>query len=203
MPAKPMQRRSFCPLKAESSGSIPDGATTPICNESADEVFASLQDFSWSYTDGVRIWIAAVGARPRKGFDDLVRIYLDRIAATSKSGVESPLFRSEDALWHTVERERARSAPLLVLLDEHGKQMPSEDFARWLGRERDDGRQLIVFAIGPAGGWSEESRQRAAVLLSLGKMTQAHELARVVIAEQIYRALTILAGHPYHRSGSR
>jgi 23S rRNA (pseudouridine1915-N3)-methyltransferase len=77
--------------------------------------------------------------------------------------------------------------------------MPSADFAQWLGRERDQGRQLIIFAIGPANGWSDESRKRAAQLLSLGPMTMAHELARVVLAEQIYRALTILAGHPYHR----
>jgi 23S rRNA (pseudouridine1915-N3)-methyltransferase len=89
---------------------------------------------------------------------------------------------------------------MLVLLDERGKQMGSEDFAKWLGRERDDGRQLVIFAIGPANGWSDESRKRASLLLSLGKMTQAHELARVVIAEQVYRALTILAGHPYHRA---
>jgi 23S rRNA (pseudouridine1915-N3)-methyltransferase len=147
----------------------------------------------------VRIWIAAVGARPRKGFEDLARIYLDRIAGYLKSGVESPLFRSEESLLEAVDRERARTAPMLVLLDEHGRQMGSEDFAQWLERERDEGRQLIIFAIGPAGGWSDASRKRASLLLSLGKMTQAHELARVVMAEQVYRALTILAGHPYHR----
>jgi 23S rRNA (pseudouridine1915-N3)-methyltransferase len=153
----------------------------------------------------VKIWIAAIGARPREGFDELARLYLDRIAPLlpGKSGVDAPLFRSEEALWEAIERERARTTPLIVLLDERGKTMHSEDFAQWLGRERDEGRQLIVFAIGPADGWSAASRKRAALLLSLGPMTMAHELARVVLAEQIYRALTILAGHPYHRSGAQ
>jgi 23S rRNA (pseudouridine1915-N3)-methyltransferase len=151
----------------------------------------------------VRIWIAAIGSRPRDGFDDLARLYLERIAAllpgTAQVAATAPLYRSEVALWEAIDRERARTPPLLVLLDERGKQMPSADFAQWLGRERDQGRQLIIFTIGPAAGWSDESRKRAAIRLSLGPMTLAHELARVVLAEQIYRALTILAGHPYHR----
>jgi 23S rRNA (pseudouridine1915-N3)-methyltransferase len=146
-------------------------------------------------------------------------MYLDRMtpllpSAGAKASVEAPVFRSEEALWDAVERERARTAPLVVLLDEHGKTMASETFAAWLGRERDEGRQLIIFAVGPADGWA---RQRSAinvqrfekgkgtavdsqaVLLSLGPITMAHELARLVLCEQVYRALTILKGHPYHR----
>ncbi len=76
--------------------------------------------------------------------------------------------------------------------------MTSETFAAWLGSRRDEGAQRIVFAIGPASGWSEEARQKAYLLFSLGPLTFAHALARVVIAEQLYRAFTILAGHPYH-----
>jgi 23S rRNA (pseudouridine1915-N3)-methyltransferase len=155
----------------------------------------------------MKLWIAAVGSRPRDAFEDLVRVYLDRIApllpGSAKTALDAPVFRSEDALWEAVERERTRTAPMLVLLDERGKQMTSETFAKWLGRERDEGRQLIVFAIGPADGWSEDSRKRATERLSLGPMTLAHELARVVLCEQVYRALTILAGHPYHRAGSK
>jgi 23S rRNA (pseudouridine1915-N3)-methyltransferase len=76
--------------------------------------------------------------------------------------------------------------------------MSSEAFAAWLGAKRDEGAQQLVFAIGPANGWSDAARQRASLLLSLGPMTLAHALARLVAAEQIYRAFTILAGHPYH-----
>lgn len=76
--------------------------------------------------------------------------------------------------------------------------MSSESFAAWLGAQRDEGTQHIVFAIGPASGWSDAARGRARMLLSLGRFTLAHSLARVVMAEQIYRASTILTGHPYH-----
>ncbi len=155
----------------------------------------------------MKLWIAAVGARPRDAFDELARMYLDRIAPLLPGGVkslvEAPIFRDEDALWTAIDRERARTVPLVLLLDERGKQKSSEAFAEWLGRERDQGRQLIVFAIGPGDGWSPDSRNRASETLSLGPMTLAHELARVVLCEQIYRSLTILAGHPYHRAGSR
>jgi 23S rRNA (pseudouridine1915-N3)-methyltransferase len=155
----------------------------------------------------MKLWIAAVGARPRDAFDELVRLYVERIKpllpGAGKSTVETPVYRTEDALWKAIERERSRTAPLVVLVDERGRSMSSEGFAQWLGRERDQGRQLLIFAIGPGDGWSHDSRRRAAETLSLGPMTLAHELARVVLCEQIYRALTILAGHPYHRAGSR
>jgi len=161
----------------------------------------------------VKLWIASVGTRPRDAFDQLASMYLDRIATllpgagqssrANKSHIEAPVFRTEDALWEAVERERSRTAPFVLLLDERGRSMSSEAFAKWFGRERDQGRQLLIFAIGPGDGWSPDSRQRATESLSLGPMTMAHELARVVLCEQIYRALTILAGHPYHREGSR
>lgn len=76
--------------------------------------------------------------------------------------------------------------------------MSSEAFAKWLGTRRDGGEQHVVVAVGPADGWSEEARKRADLLLSLGPMTLPHALARLVAAEQVYRAFTILAGHPYH-----
>lgn len=174
---------------------------------------ASVRAPGFPYTGPVKLWIAAIGTRPRDAFNDLAQMYLDRMASLlpgsaksprgSKSGIEAPVFRNEDTLWEAVEHERGRTTPIFVLLDERGKQMSSETFAKWLGRERDEGRQLIIFAIGPGDGWSAESRKRASETLSLGPMTLAHELARVVLCEQIYRALTILSGHPYHRAGSR
>jgi 23S rRNA (pseudouridine1915-N3)-methyltransferase len=108
-------------------------------------------------------------------------------------------FKTEAALVDWVGKLKGRTAATMVLLDGRGKQMSSEAMAAWLGRQRDDGAQHLVFAVGPADGWSDETRKRASMLLSLGPMTLAHALARLVIAEQIYRALTILAGHPYHR----
>ena len=88
---------------------------------------------------------------------------------------------------------------MLVLLDSHGRQFSSESLAEWIKGERDGGRQLLIFAVGPANGWSEAARSRAGMLLSLGPMTLPHELAYLVLVEQVYRAFTILEGHPYHR----
>lgn len=111
---------------------------------------------------------------------------------------ELVVYRGEGELLEAVERMRARVSPLLVLLDGRGKGVSSEGLAEWLRRERDGGRQRVMFAVGPADGWSEAARGRADGLMSLGPMTLPHELARVVLLEQVYRAFTILAGHPYH-----
>jgi 23S rRNA (pseudouridine1915-N3)-methyltransferase len=97
-----------------------------------------------------------------------------------------------------IARLQGRTAAVFVLLDSRARQMTSEAFAAWLGARRDQGAQHIVFAIGPADGWSQAARDRAQLLLSLGPMTLAHPLARLVMAEQLYRAFTILSGHPYH-----
>jgi 23S rRNA (pseudouridine1915-N3)-methyltransferase len=85
-----------------------------------------------------------------------------------------------------------------VLLDSRGKQFSSEELARFLGDYQDRNPLPLLFAVGPADGFSEPAVQAAAFVLSLGKMTLAHELARVVLLEQLYRAFTILKGHPYH-----
>ena len=94
-------------------------------------------------------------------------------------------------------KKRAGAAAKLVLLDAAGRAMTSEEFSRWLGRERDAGTRELVFVLGPAEGFAEATKRRADVLLSLTPLTLSHELARAVLAEQIYRALTMLAGHPY------
>ena len=107
-------------------------------------------------------------------------------------------FESEDALSAWIAKAPGRAAAHAILFDPRGKTLTSDEFAQTLGRLRDDGAQRIVLAIGPADGWSDQARTRAAALVSFGRITLPHELARVVAAEQIYRALTILAGHPYH-----
>src|SRR5262249_19927641 len=86
----------------------------------------------------------------------------------------------------------------LVLLDSRGKQLSSEELSDFIHKHQQSRAFPIVFAIGAADGFSDETRRRADLVLSLGRMTLAHELARVVLLEQLYRAFTILKGHPYH-----
>lgn len=111
---------------------------------------------------------------------------------------EALAYASESALFDAVARQTTRAPAQLCLFDPSGDSLTSIEFAHYIGRVRDGGTQRMILAIGPANGWSESALRRAHRVLSLGKMTLPHELARVVVAEQIYRALTILAGHPYH-----
>ena len=107
-------------------------------------------------------------------------------------------FASEAALLAAVAKRSARTPVALILLDSAGRALSSTDFAAYLGRLRDSGRQQVIAAIGPADGWSDSTRPHADLQLSLGAMTLPHTLAQAVLAEQIYRAFTILANHPYH-----
>ena len=131
-----------------------------------------------------------------KATDGLLADYVER--ASRYMPCESQLFDSEAAVLDWLERQPGRSPAYSILLDSRGQQYSSEEFAAHLGRVRDDGAQRVVIAVGPADGWSAAARERANLLLSLGRITLPHQLARVVMAEQVYRALTILAGHPYH-----
>ena len=148
----------------------------------------------------MHLTLAHIGSRPKAKdpIDAQVALYLGRCAPVADAASE--VFKSEDAFLAWLERSpKGNRSPILpVLLDSRGKQMTSEAFAGWLGARRDEGAQHLVFAVGPADGWSEAARERARLLLSLGPMTLAHALARLVAAEQLYRAFTILSGHPYH-----
>ena len=86
----------------------------------------------------------------------------------------------------------------LVVMDSRGKEFTSEQFAKFMGDYRDRNPLPLVFAIGGADGFSAETKSAASAMISLGKITMPHDLARVVLLEQIYRAFTILQGHPYH-----
>lgn len=88
-----------------------------------------------------------------------------------------------------------------VLLDERGKQLSSEQFATVLGKWRDEGVREARFVIGAADGHGDAARGKADLLIAFGAMTWPHLMARAMLAEQLYRATSILAGHPYHRSG--
>ncbi len=89
----------------------------------------------------------------------------------------------------------------LVVLDETGQDLASEALAARIGRWRDDGAREVRFLIGAADGHDAATRERADLLLAFGRATWPHMLVRAMLAEQLYRATTILAGHPYHRAG--
>ena len=88
---------------------------------------------------------------------------------------------------------------LIVLLDEGGENWTSRQFADGLAAWRDDGRGEALFVIGPADGFDDAIKARGHKTLSLGKMTWPHMLTRIMLAEQLWRAISILSGHPYHR----
>jgi len=138
-------------------------------------------------------------ARAKDNYDALIGDYLKRCAGVMRGGVEA--FRSETAFLEWLGKQRGRTEAAVLMLDARGRQMTSESLAEWLRKRRDEGLQHVVFAVGPADGWSAEAlaeAKRRGGLLSLGPMTLAHQLARLVVAEQLYRACTILTGHPYH-----
>jgi 23S rRNA (pseudouridine1915-N3)-methyltransferase len=139
--------------------------------------------------------IAWVGKTKESAIQSLGAEYLKRLrryvsTETHETSVESALLKLAD--------KSGRTAPILVLLDSKGKQLSSEELAAFLRDHQDRGTQELIFAVGPADGWSDVARQRANFTLSLGRLTLPHELARIVLLEQIYRGFTILAGHPYH-----
>jgi len=126
----------------------------------------------------------------RAVFDD----YIKRIGRSCP--VEVSEVRDGAAAIRKLDAERARVA---FLLDASGKPLDSASLVRWLGEQRDRGTREIVFVCGDADGFSENLRQRVAQRLSLSPMTYSHELARVMLAEQLYRALAVLSGSPYPR----
>jgi 23S rRNA (pseudouridine1915-N3)-methyltransferase len=113
---------------------------------------------------------------------------------------EYRILASEAALLRYIQESTGRTRPILLLADSRGDQLTSEEFAALLGRIQDDGAQSLIFAIGPPDGWSKAALALATRSIAFGRITLPHELAAVVAAEQIYRALTIRAGHPYHSS---
>jgi 23S rRNA (pseudouridine1915-N3)-methyltransferase len=150
----------------------------------------------------VKITIAWVGKTKEPAIQALTDKYLKRILHYVP--IEGLALRDEAAILQTGGRGVSGRAPraggksTLVLLDSRGKLFTSEDFARFLGDYQNRNPLPLAFAVGPADGFSDAARDAAQHLVSLGKMTLAHELARVVLLEQIYRAFTILKRHPYH-----
>jgi 23S rRNA (pseudouridine1915-N3)-methyltransferase len=148
----------------------------------------------------VKLKIAWIGKTKEPAIQSLTDEYLKRISRYVP--VEGLALRDEAALLQdcgrTTKSKTAGAKSTLVLMDSRGQQFSSEEFARFLADYQDRNPLPLVFAVGPADGFSEAARDAAQHTISLGKMTLAHELARVVVLEQIYRAFTILKGHPYH-----
>lgn len=159
----------------------------------------------------MHVLIAAVGRLKDGAERTLVDRYVERLSTGRKIGLgpvkesEIPESRAASAdLRKSDEAQRllalAASCDLKIALDERGKTMSSAAFAQWLGAKRDAGAKAAAFIIGGPDGQGDDVRQSAQLLLSLGPMTLPHGLARAVLAEQLYRAVTILSGHPYHRT---
>ena len=126
----------------------------------------------------------------------LLGSYIDRASKYAPAQLER--FPSEARFSESLKRQSGRTRPVLILADSTGVQVTSTGLADIIRTHRDAGRQQVMFAIGPADGWSKQMLQSADAVIAFGRITLPHELAAVVLAEQVYRALTILAGHPYH-----
>lgn len=143
------------------------------------------------------LWLFIIGERKATGFlGEVLTEYVKRVGRYVE--FKQKRFANEGDLIDFVRKAGARTRPVLLLMDSKGTQVSSEEIAEILRHYRDGGAQQLMVAIGPADGWSKEVLAKADEVISLGKITLPHELAAVVTAEQLYRALTILAGHPYH-----
>ncbi len=139
--------------------------------------------------------------RYRKRFDEIGR----KLGFRGLEIHEIPESRARDASARSAEEAAAVLAALpkesvLVALDERGQNMESTVFARHLGRWRDEAVANTIFVIGGADGLSPELRRKAKLTIAFGSATWPHQMIRVMLLEQLYRAATILAGHPYHRA---
>lgn len=144
----------------------------------------------------MKIKVAWIGKTKEPAIQALTAEYLKRLSGYTQ--LEPLALASEAALLKLATPGADRPAARMVLLDSRGQQFTSEGFARFLEEQQNRGSQPLLLAVGPANGFSDQARKAASALLSLGKMTLPHELARVVLLEQLYRAFTILKGHPYH-----
>lgn len=159
----------------------------------------------------MRLIVAAVG-RLKDAERELCERYAKRFDATGRSLGLGPLSVTElnESRAASAEARKADEAARLlkaaasaeqrVVLDETGKALSSAQFSSWIAERRDEGCKSLAFLIGGPDGHGAEAVASAALKLSLGAMTLPHGIARAVLIEQLYRASTILSGHPYHRA---
>jgi len=141
----------------------------------------------------MKIHLVMLGKTRRPEIRALLDDYLARLARFAE--VQLTELREDSAV--SLRKLTLDPAATVVLLDDAGKPQTSIQFAKWLGETRDRGAREIVFLCGSAEGFPELLRRRATQKLSLSSLTFSHELARAMLAEQLYRAFAILAGHPY------
>ena len=160
----------------------------------------------------MRIAIAAVGKLKQGPERELFQHYWQRLEAAGRGVALSPLRHDEIAESRAANVEARKrdetdrliktsgDCEICVALDGAGKALSSEAFAAWLRSRRDAGAKGMSFLIGGPDGHGRAALEAAQLVLSLGPMTLTHGLARVVLAEQLYRSATLIAGHPYHRA---
>lgn len=141
----------------------------------------------------MKIRLIMLGKTRREEARSLIDDYVDRI----QNYADTEIVELRDAGPAALRKLKPDPASTVVLLDAAGKQFTSQQFARWLGDLRDRGTRELVFLCGDAEGFPEGIRANAKQKISLSTLTMPHEFARVLLAEQIYRAFAILAGHPY------
>ena len=141
----------------------------------------------------MKIKVFTIGRYSLKPARELIAEYIHRIGHYAP--LETFSFRSVEEAIQKLKRD-----DFLILLDERGKHFDSVEFAKWIEEKQNRSAKTVIFLLGPAEGFSGEAKARADLLLSLSEMTLQHELALVVLMEQIYRAFTILKGEPYHKS---
>lgn len=151
--------------------------------------------------------LIVVGKTTDKRFEAIVSEYADRIRHYIPFAVEVvPELRNTKGLSQNEQKQREgeliekclQVGDHVVLLDEHGTERTSMEFAAWMQKRMSAGPKRIVFVVGGPYGFSQAVYNRANEKVSLSQMTLSHQMIRMFFAEQIYRALTILAGEPYH-----
>ena len=156
--------------------------------------FAKRHSGEWrSRETSMKIHLVMLGKTRRPEIRTLLDDYIARIRRFAD--VQLTELREDSAA--SLRKLALDSAATIVLLDDAGKPQTSAQFATWLGETRDRGAREIVFLCGGAEGFPEALRRRATQKFSLSSLTFSHELARAMLAEQLYRAFAILAGHPY------
>ena len=144
----------------------------------------------------MKLKIAWIGKTKEPAIQALTDDYVKRLF--QYADVEAAPLKDESALLKFCARDARPTRHTLVVLDGRGKQLSSEELAKFLREHQERNPLPLLFAIGPADGFTDEARKAAGLVLSLSKMTLPRELARIVLLEQLSRAFTILKGHPYH-----